>query len=85
MQQAAIVCGAWVQGCDALCDRQPKETYTSVKRDLCKCVAGMCNRQPSYAAPGAKAATHCALHKLEGQVDVKNMRYRCRNPAGCNR
>eukprot|EP00802_Teleaulax_amphioxeia_P016173 Tamp_16285.p1 GENE.Tamp_16285~~Tamp_16285.p1 ORF type:complete len:394 (-),score=33.01 Tamp_16285:294-1391(-) len=46
---------------------------------------GMCSRQPSYAAPGSKAATHCALHKLAGQVDVKNQRYQCRNPAGCDR
>jgi len=32
----------------------------------------------------AQVATHCSRHKLEGQVDLKNRRYLCRNPAGCH-
>ena len=45
----------------------------------------LCKRQPSYGMPGSKVATHCALHRLPGQVDLKNERYRCRFPAGCRR
>ena len=45
----------------------------------------LCKRQPSYGMPGSKVATHCALHRVPGQVDLKNERYRCRFPAGCRR
>ena len=45
----------------------------------------LCNTQPSFGYPGTKVATRCRHHKLPGQIDLKNMRYRCRNPAGCHR
>ena len=39
----------------------------------------------SHEQQSRQVATHCSRHKLDGQVDLKNRRYLCRHPAGCQR
>ena len=39
-----------------------------------KCIFNECKKRPTFNYDGETKADYCALHKLEGMIDIKNKR-----------